>query len=52
MTYYPEPDSQIRDKIRVPLDMTNNAAKKEFKNFTGIDIYDLAAKKDFMALKA
>ena len=28
MSYYPEPDSQIRDKVKVVLDLSNYAIKK------------------------
>ena len=28
MSYYPEPDSQIRDKVKVVLDLSNYATKK------------------------
>ena len=28
MSYYPEPDSHIRDKAKVVLDLTNYATKK------------------------
>ena len=52
MIYYPEPDSHIRDKAKVVLDLTNCATKKELEHATGIDISDLATKKDFIALKA
>ena len=29
MIYYPEPDSHIRDKVRVVLDFSNYTTKKE-----------------------
>ena len=32
--------------------MSNYATKKELKNATGIDIFNLASKRDFVALKA
>ena len=48
MSYYPEADSHIRDKVKVVLDLPNYATK----NGRGIDTSDLAAKKDFIALKA
>ena len=44
MSYYPEPDSHTRDKVKVVLDLSNYA--------TNIVTSDLAAKKDFIALKA
>ena len=51
MLFYPESDSHIRDKVKVVLDFSNYATRKEFKHVTGIDRSDLAAKKDFIALK-
>ena len=51
MSYYPEPDIHIRDKVKVVLDLTNYATKKELEHATGINTSDLAAKKDFIALK-
>ena len=45
MSYYPEPDSEIRDKIKVVLDLSNYATKKELDHTTGVDTSDLAAKK-------
>ena len=41
MSYYPQPDSNVRNKI-----------KKELYLATGVGTSDLAAKKDFIALKA
>ena len=52
MSYYPEPDSHIRDKVKVVLDLSDYATKKELEYATGIDMSDLAAKKDVIALKA
>ena len=48
MSYYPEPDSYIRDKVKVMLDFSNYAIKKELQHATGIDTSDLAAKKMFL----
>ena len=45
MSYYPEPDSHMRDKIKVVLDLTNYDTKKELGHATGVDTSDLAAKK-------
>ena len=36
MIYYPEPDSHIRDKVRVVLDFSNYATKKELEHATDI----------------
>ena len=47
MSYYPEPDSLIRDKVKVVLDLSNYATKKELYHATGVDTSELAAKNDF-----
>ena len=52
MSYYPKPDSHIIDKVKVVLDIWNYATKKKLNHATGVDTSDLAAKKDFIALKA
>ena len=52
MSYYPEPDSHTRDKVKVVLDLSSYATKKELGHATGIDKSDLAAKIYFIALKA
>ena len=55
MSCYAEPDSHIRDKDKVVLDLTKYAAKKNYatKNgATGVDTSSLAAKIDFITLKA
>ena len=49
MSYYPEPDSHIRDKVKVVLDLSNHATKKELDHATSVDTSDLAAKKNFIA---
>ena len=36
-SYYPEPDSRIRDKVKVVLDLSNYATKNEKKsNFSAL----------------
>ena len=52
MSYYPEQDSHIREKVKVVLDLPHYATKKELDHATGVDTSDLVAKKDFIALKA
>ena len=52
MSYYPEPDSHIKDKVKVVLVLSNYATKKELDHAADIDTSDLTAKKDFIALKA
>ena len=51
MSYYPKSDSHITDKVKVVLDLSSYANKKELDHATGVDASDLAAKKDFIALK-
>ena len=45
MSYYPKPDSHIRDKVNLVLNLSNCAAKKELDHSTDADTSDLAAKK-------
>ena len=52
MNYYPEADSQIRGKVKVVLDLSNYATKKELGHATGAGTSYLAVKKDFIVLKA
>ena len=52
MSYYPEPDIHIRNKVKVVLELSNDATKTELDHCTGVDTSDLAAKKDFIVLKA
>ena len=51
MCHYPEPDSHIRDKVKVILDLSNYATKKN-NHTTGIDTSILDAKKYIIASKA
>ena len=51
MNYCPEPDNHIRDKVKVVLDLTNYATKKELEHATGVYTADLAAKKILFFLK-
>ena len=52
MNYYAEPGSHIRHKVKVVLDLTNYATKKDLDYATGVDTSDVTAKKDFIVLKA
>ena len=52
MSYYPEPVIHITYKVKVVLDLSNYALKKELDYATGVDTSDLAGKKNFIALKA
>ena len=48
MNYHSEPDSHIRDKVKVELDLLNYSAKKELEHATGIDTSDISAKKNLL----
>ena len=52
MSYYPDRDSHIRDKIKVVLELQNYATKKELDHATGVGRSDLAARNNFIPLKA
>ena len=45
MSYYPEPGSHIRYKVKVVLDLSNFATKIELDHAAGVGTSDLAAKK-------
>ena len=49
MSYYPEPDSHIRDKVKVVLELST---KKELNNAATADTSNLAAERDFIVWKA
>ena len=51
MSYYQKPDSYIRDKVKVVLDLSNYAPKNKLKHATGTDAPDLAAKNILILLK-
>ena len=54
MYYYPKADSHIKEKLKVVLDLSNYATKKELELKVlnkGIDTSDLFAEKYFIALK-
>ena len=42
MSYYPEQDSHIRDKVKVVLELSNYATEKESKDARGVDTSNLA----------
>ena len=45
MSHHPEPDSLIRDKVKLALDWLNYVTKTALDHATGGDTSDLAAKK-------
>ena len=52
MSYYPKPDSYIKDKVKRLLNLSSYATKNKLEHVTSIDTSDLIAKKDSIALKA
>ena len=52
MSYYPEPNSHIRSKVKVVLGVTNYATKKESEYATDIETSDSAAKKRFYCFQS
>ena len=52
MSYYPEPDSHIRDKVKVVLNLSNYATKKKLEHATGVDTSGLASKKLFSCFES
>ena len=52
MSYYAEPDIYIRNKIKLELDLSNYATKKELEHETGVDTSDLAVIKRFYCFKS
>ena len=51
MSYYPEPDSHIRSKVKALLDLSNYATVKELEHAAGIDTSDLVAENHFVVWK-
>ena len=51
MSYCSEPDSYIRDKVEVVLDLSNYANNNELERAASVDTSDLAAKKIFLLWK-
>ena len=45
MSYQPDPDGHIRDKVKLGLDLSNYATKKELDHAAGVDTFDLPAEK-------
>ena len=52
MSYYLEPYSHIKNKIKVELELSNYATKKYLEHATGVGTSDLAARKILSALNA
>ena len=47
MNQYPKPDSHSMDKVKLVLDLSSFATKKELDHATGVNTSDLATKKRF-----
>ena len=52
MSYYPETNNHVRNKIKVELDLSNYATKADLNRATGVDTFNLAAKSYLASLKA
>ena len=52
MSYYPEPNSHIRGKVKVVPNLLNYTIQEELDPATGANTSNLASKNDFIALKA
>ena len=50
--YFPKAHEPFGGDINVKVDLSNYATKADLKNATGIDTSTLAAKSDFVSLKA
>ena len=49
ISYHPEPDSGIRDKVKVVLDFSNYATETELSNATSVDRSNSAATSNVIA---
>ena len=47
MSHFQEPDSHIRDKVRVTLDLSNYATIKQINDATGVDTFNTFTAKEF-----
>ena len=52
MSYYPEPDNPIRDKVKVVLGLSNYATKRKLDHATGVDTSNLATEKRFYCFES
>ena len=50
MSYYPEPNTHFKEKIRLVLDLSNFATKEELEKAIGVDTSDLAVRKNTVLL--
>ena len=51
MSYYPESDSYIREKLKIVLDLSDYTSKKELDHAIWVHRCDLGVKHDFIPLK-
>ena len=52
MSYYPERESHIRDKMKLEIDLSNYATKKELEHATDNDTSNLAVKNRFRCFES
>ena len=52
MSYYPETDTHIKNKVKVVLNLTNYATNKKLGHASDVAMSDLADKKLLIAMKA
>ena len=52
MSYFPEPYTCSKNRIKVELDLSNYAAKSDLKNATGVDTSNFANKAALASLKS
>ena len=52
MSYYPERESHIRDKMKLEIDLSNYATKKELEHATDNDTSNLAVKNRFSCFES
>ena len=51
MSYFPEPCSDNKNKIKLKLDLSNYATKSDLKGVPGIDTQKFAKKTDLTSFK-
>ena len=52
MSYYPEPDSHVTNRIKAELDLSSYSTKSDIKGVTGINTSNLTAREYLPILKS
>ena len=52
MSYFPEPDNYIRDKVNIGTELSNYSTEEGIEHGHGGGTSNVVDKKDFVALKA